>query len=182
MKFEFEVKIPVKELENLRNKLVSMGARKLGIFKQVDLYFQHPCRDFKLTDEVLRVRMQNGRTLLTYKGPRMKGKSKSRLEIQVEVSDQNKIISILKSLGFKLSYELRKVRELWEIGEVKIGLDTVDRLGNYVELEVISNDINEANRKIDEIISKLGLDAGKVTAKTYVELIFEKMGKRKSAT
>ena len=52
---------------------------------QEDVYYNHPLRDFRETDEALRVRSIDGRHYLCYKGPRLSGKAKVREEIEVTV-------------------------------------------------------------------------------------------------
>ncbi len=67
--WEVEQKFRLSELESLRRRLLEMGAIAKETEDQVDTYLRHPCRDFRATDEALRIRRIQGNALVTYKGP-----------------------------------------------------------------------------------------------------------------
>jgi adenylate cyclase class 2 len=68
---ELEVKVPCEDLAGLEGRLRRMGASHVEDLEQIDLYFSHPARDFGVTDEALRLRRENQRTAITYKGPKL---------------------------------------------------------------------------------------------------------------
>jgi len=85
MTFEVEVKIKAYNLEILEELLIEKGATIIDIINQRDHYFNHPSKDFQETDEAVRIREEGDLIYLTYKGPKIDKKSKSRIEEQVEV-------------------------------------------------------------------------------------------------
>ncbi|RLE83962.1 MAG: class IV adenylate cyclase, partial [Thermoprotei archaeon] len=95
--YEYEIKIKVENLEKIRKKLQEMNANFLGVIEELDIYFQHPCRDFRRTDEALRVRIYNDKLELTYKGPKISDEIKAREEINIELrhEDLQKIVELL---------------------------------------------------------------------------------------
>ncbi|HIH62261.1 MAG TPA: class IV adenylate cyclase, partial [Methanobacteriales archaeon] len=66
-----EVEVKAKTDHRIKKKLESIGAQKIRTEKQEDIYFNAPHKDFKITDEALRIRETPTRTLLTYKGPKI---------------------------------------------------------------------------------------------------------------
>ena len=88
---EVEVKASVKDFSGVREKLIQIGAVKIKKEHQRDVYFNAPHKDFGVTDEALRIREipENGenRIILTYKGAKMDDVSKTRKEIEVDVSE-----------------------------------------------------------------------------------------------
>lgn len=174
---EVEIKIPINDVERLRNMIRSKGTL-VSIIRQRDVYFQHPSRDFSLTDEALRLREENGKYQLTYKGPKISSISKTRTEITINVDDFNKTKQLLEYLGFKTFINITKTRETYKINESFISIDHVNGLGYYAELEKEVSDIKKVNETENELINlakDLGLDLTKSTRKSYLELLLNKI-------
>jgi len=83
MTVEVEIKAPCKDADA---KVTALGAVFVKSETQEDTYFTHPCRDFRKTDEALRVR-RTDRLVLAYKGPKRKSDLKVREEVEFEVPD-----------------------------------------------------------------------------------------------
>jgi len=175
---EVEIKIPVDDVERLRNMIKNKGTL-VSIIRQHDIYFQHPSRDFSLTDEALRLREEeNSKYQLTYKGPKISNISKTRIEITISVNDFNKTKQLLESLGFKTFINITKTRETYKINESFISIDYVNGLGYYVELEKEVSDIKKISETENELINlakDLGLDVTKSIRKSYLELLLNKI-------
>lgn len=175
---EVEAKYVVKNLDSVERELIKLGAKLLSIEREDDTYFQHPCRDFSLSDEALRLRVINGeRVELTYKGPRSGRGVKSRLEISVDVKDKPELIrDLLEKLGFKSVATVSKVRKVYGIPgvEVRVCLDEVEELGSFVEIEA-HGEPEGLSSVVTSIAEQLGLK-GSLVPKTYLELILEKRG------
>ncbi|WP_457548521.1 class IV adenylate cyclase [Archaeoglobus sp.] len=138
--------------------------------RERDFYFNHPCRDFLKTDEALRVR-KSERVFLTYKGPKIDKETKTREEIEVEIGDFDKALEIMKKLGFRLVAEVIKVRRIYRIGDATICVDNVKDLGEFVEIEVKSENVEKAKREIFKIADKFGLK--NPITKSYLEMLLE---------
>ena len=67
----------------LEARLASLGASWHGVSEQVDRYFNHPSRDFTVTDEALRLRSTPAGVAVTWKGPRLDTTAKTRREIEL---------------------------------------------------------------------------------------------------
>ncbi len=136
-----------------------------------DLYFTSPFRDFRKTDEALRVRVDDEGVKLTYKGPRVDRETKTREEIEVRVGGYEEIVEILERLGFKPYMEVVKRRRMYRIGDVLICVDDVEGLGRFVEIEKKSEKLEDAKKEVMEIAKKLGLNPEDSIRETYLEML-----------
>jgi adenylate cyclase class 2 len=157
-----EIEIKAKIEEDLSNKIIENNGVFLREVFQEDIYFNHPCRDFKESDEALRLRKEGNNFILTFKGRREEGKIKKREEIEAKVEES--IIEILERLGFKKVCIIRKKRKEFSLGNVKIFIDDVENLGKFIEIEG-----NE--EKIFNIMKMLGIK--EYIKETYLELIMK---------
>ncbi len=168
---EIEIKAPG-NLDEVKEKLRNLDAKRIGQKTQKDIYYQAPHRDFIETDEALRIRQENGEIYLTYKGPKIDDETKTRREIEIELKSLDKMDSILESLGFKKSMGVEKQRQLYSIEEYKIALDNVEGLGEFIEIETMTDTkdgYEEKKEKALDILKKL-VDSETIT-KSYLELL-----------
>ncbi|WP_048147974.1 class IV adenylate cyclase [Palaeococcus ferrophilus] len=142
-----------------------------------DTYYQHPCRDFAETDEALRIRVKrfNGHfeAFLTYKGPKIDERSKTRREIEVTIEDPDKYEELLKALGFREVTTVRKVREKYFVRKgVVVALDEVEELGTFIEAETLveeGQDVEGAVKELVELLKSLGVK--RFERRSYLELL-----------
>jgi adenylate cyclase class 2 len=176
MNMEVEAKFRIEEKE--AKKLLSIlmeNCRKTRIVRQRDEYYNHPCRDFSLTDEALRLRMESwkdkNKSFLTYKGPRVKGKYKGRMEITVEIpfSQTDLMKEILGRNGYRGVAIVDKERTYFDCGRVEVSLDKVSGLGTFLEIEAKK----DAEDVIQDFIKRIGV-RGILEEKTYLEMLLEK--------
>jgi adenylate cyclase, class 2 len=171
---EIEVKAELKDRRQVEARLRRLGAKAVGERRQVDLYFAHPCRDFGATDEALRLRLDGDRQVMTYKGPKLDSRSKTREEIEQPVEFES-MATTLRRLGFKDFLRVEKVRTDYSCGGVVISLDRVDGLGDFVELEVEDEDRERGLERILDIKRRLDIQGNET--RSYLELIVEKEDK-----
>ena len=184
MLFEVELKYPVTNLAATRQSLESLGASFEPPVDQSDFYFAHPSRDFKQTDEALRIRRVGGENFITYKGPKLDATTKTRREIELPLAAGNvgfqSFAELLEVLGFHCVFEVRKQRAAgvlsWEGIEVHVSLDTVGGLGDYVELEVVtqSGDAETAKARLVSLAGRLQLSRSE--RRGYLDLLLEQRG------
>ncbi|MCI4446712.1 MAG: class IV adenylate cyclase [Pyrobaculum sp.] len=157
------------DLSIVRQRLKALGFSLVASQEEVDIYFQHPCRDFAATDEALRVRIVGGRAYVTYKGPRMGAGAKTRVEISAEAGLD--VVEVFRRLGFVPVAEIRKMREYYSGGGFSVSLDWVDGLGEFVEVEKVVAEEGEVPQAVEEVrrlAAALGL--GEEVKETYLEL------------
>jgi len=185
--FEVEVKVPLETSEDIRVSLLEIGGRLLHTETQSDTYYNHPCKSFEDTDEALRLRSRQmhpntHRVIidgekpsfeLTYKGPRIDPKSKTRLELSLVLEDPTSADSILQQLDFKKVAEVVKIRTFYDVEGTTVSIDDVQDVGLFLELERVvydENKIDETRESIFNILRKLGLDPSTATRTSYLEL------------
>lgn len=166
---EVEIKSRCDDLDEIKNRIVDLGGTFISTELEEDFYFNHPSRDFGKTDEALRIRKVNDMIFCTYKGPKLGGKTKTRFEKEVQIHDADAMQEILIKLGFVLYGKVQKKRDVYLLNEVTICCDDVKGLGKFVELEMISNNRDEAEKRLFALAEKLGLSEF-ITA-SYLEMV-----------
>ncbi|MFA4955341.1 MAG: class IV adenylate cyclase [Candidatus Methanoperedens sp.] len=174
---EIEVKASVEEPKQLERSLIEFGATPIGLETQADTYYNAPYRDFGKTDEALRIRVEDGKSVLTYKGPKMDKVSKTRKEVETEIKDIDGMGEILSSLGFFPVATVTKKRKNFRMGDFFISLDEVRDLGHFMEVEIDVKDSRNFHEKVESIfrfMEKLGINRESSIRKSYLEMILEK--------
>jgi adenylate cyclase class 2 len=169
---EVEIKAYADNHEAVRRRLAGMGCRLARSVMESDTYFNHPSRDFARTDEALRIRREGAVSILTYKGPKLSSRAKTRFEVETEVGDAGASREILLSLGFTEVAVVSKRRDVFMYGDIEICIDEVEGVGNFIELEKRSDDREKAERELFELASTLGLS--RFERRSYLELKLEK--------
>ena len=177
---EVEVKARIDNIEEIKNKLTKINAKKDKIEYQEDIYFNSPIVDFAKTDEALRIRKtitnNKEKIFITYKGPKLDQKSKTRREIETEIKNQEEFQEIFENLQFKTVRKVKKNRQYYTIENYTISIDEVEGLEPYMEIETILNDNNNYDNelnKIYEIFETLGITNNFETT-SYLELLENK--------
>jgi adenylate cyclase, class 2 len=160
MAVEAELKAPCPGVEE---KVKALGAHFVKSERQVDTYFAHPCRDFKKTDEALRLR-RTDRLYMTYKGPKRKSDLKVREELEFPVGEEAR--DLLLRLGFTEAFTIRKMRRTYSLDGLTVCCDVVEGLGEYVEVE----SLGRADKGVVAVLVRLGV-GDKATTKSYSELL-----------
>ncbi len=159
--------------EKVKKALAKLGAKEISSGPMEDLYFSHPSRDFGKTDEALRLRKTKDSAELTYKGPRIQAEgSKAREELTLKTDNPLAIQRIIERLGFKEAHVVRKKRTSYLLDKLRVDVDIVDELGEFVELEVLTESPDRTKLLLETARSELGLE--RLEPKTYLELLIEK--------
>lgn len=172
---EVEVKVRVDHSE-IRPVLSEMGASKVGVEEQSDVYFAAPYRNFARTDEALRIRSLGGQAVLTYKGPKLDKVSKTRVEIETPV-DGTAAAKIFHALGFLEAGAVRKKREIFRAGDITVCLDTIEGLGEFLEVEIDVGDekyLESSRAQLFKFLSQFGLSEKDSIRTSYLEMLLEK--------
>ncbi|MBN1800468.1 MAG: class IV adenylate cyclase [Candidatus Lokiarchaeota archaeon] len=190
---EVEIKVEITDPAKLREEF----AKKNGVYKcsllHEDTYFNMPegLRDFRKSDEALRVRkslefdmnQENVKSrinyFLTYKGAKLSSKAKTRKELETIVEEGDKILDILKLLGFREVLTVKKERELYEFHHnsllIEALIDYIPILNRYfleVECQVIEGgEIEHFQDKLFEFLLEFGIKKDRSITLSYLELI-----------
>lgn len=174
---EVEVKAKINSFEEMEKRLAEIGAEKTKKEFQEDIYFNSPVVDFAQTDEALRIRTtredENQHIFITYKGPKIDSKSKTRKEIEMGIEDSQKCSDIFEAIGFKNVRTVRKNRQYYSYENFEISLDDVEGLNPYMEIEIALDDgadYSEAQNSIFDLFEQLGITDG-FERTSYLELL-----------
>lgn len=180
---EVEIKLSVKNDEYLELNLIKNGFLKGDLVEESDIYFNSDIHNFRKTDEALRLRRSDNKTtgvvknVMTYKGPKIDNISMTRKELETEVLDGDVCKEILCSLGFTQMYPVNKLRQYYFYQNMTACIDHVERLGCFLELEMIVEKDCERKRalqQINNILEKLGYYMEDTTRVSYLSMLQKK--------
>ena len=189
MSYEVEVKFKVTDPSTLIDQLAEMGALAKGKSDHADLYLAHPVRDFKQTDEALRLRRIGPENRITYKGPKRGGPTKTREEIELIFEPGNErfeqLSLLFERLGFRPVAIVRKTRQEFEVAHlgrpVSVVVDDATILGQFAEIETIAvdeSDLLEAQSAVLELAKQLNLHD--VEPRSYLRMTLEQSSQEMS--
>jgi adenylate cyclase class 2 len=187
--YEVEMKFRVADVETFEDRLRMFGGTLGQMVEEVDRFYQHPQRDFSITDECLRIRCRKlpdgtEAKFLTYKGPKIDQETKTRREIEIRLDWREPWETMLELLGFQERDIVRKFRRRCELlisnQLVEVVLDFLpelekrDGVGTFAELETIASESDWKEKR--ELIMNLAKDLGfsESIRISYLELLNEK--------
>ena len=132
---EREIKLRFASAEEAREAIVACGATPLlGRRLQEDCLLDTDDEELRRRRCVLRIRMENGKSRLTFKGPVQPGLMKIREEIETVVGDGDILLRVLKELGLHVWFRYEKYREEFAHEDVIVAVDETP-VGTFVEIE-----------------------------------------------
>lgn len=162
---ENEIRILEIDLENFIKQLEEMGAKKVGDWVQKRCTF-----DFKPAqrNKWFRLRTNGEETTLTIKEVEDKSKIDGTRELEINVSDFDKTLEILKELGYtpKALQENKRIRYMYE--GIEIDIDSWPMIPTYVEIEGKSVD------DVKQFLEKITFSKDKLTT-LDVQSIYEEI-------
>lgn len=169
---EVEIKAWCDNHTQIIDSIIKLGGKKISDLNEIDTYFNHPERDFAKTDEAFRLRKQNDKNKITYKGPKLSKKAKTRFESETSFEDYESMKVILEKLSFRETGVVEKNRTIYQYNGIDICIDRVKNVGDFVELEKMGEDKESIEKELFELASQLNLS--KFETKSYLELLLEK--------
>lgn len=153
---EIEARVKVENLEDLKQKLLGMGAELGGSEEQYDAIYKQKGREMELQRAgsfILRIRKVSGKdAILTFKA--LTEVTGSWKEHETTIGDAEEMHKMLKEIGYVVSLQVSKKREHLKLRDINICLDDVKEMGTHIELEVISENSDEGRRKLVELLDK----------------------------
>jgi adenylate cyclase class 2 len=132
---EREIKLRFADAESARAAVLHVGATPLrGRRLQEDCLLDSDDEHLRARRCVLRVRMDSGKSVLTFKGPVQASVMKVREELETIASDGTLLLKILEELGFRVWFRYQKYREEFALDDVIIAIDETP-VGTFVEIE-----------------------------------------------
>lgn len=166
---EFEAKFFPINKELLRAKLGEIGAILVIPERKMRRALINKKSCPQLTHDYIRVRDEGDLVRLSAKTHAVEGGNLSdQKEIDVIVSDYDKTISIIESLGFKFNVYQETLRETWEFQGSEIVIDTWPGLEPLCEIE------SESESEVERIAKLLDFDWEKKIITSVAELFAKK--------
>ena len=132
---EREVKLSFDSAESAREAVLAAGATPLlGRRLQEDALLDTPEGLLRDRRSALRIRMENGKSRVTFKGPVQPSTMKLREEVETVVGDGEVLLRIFGELGLQVWFRYEKYREEFSYDDVIVAIDETP-VGVYVEIE-----------------------------------------------
>ena len=141
---EREVKLSFPTADAARAAVVATGAKPLRARRlQDDALFDTADEWLRKRGCALRVRIDAGTSVLTFKGPVQPGAMKIREEHETAVADGDALRHVLQALGLHVWFRYQKYREEFAGRDVTLTIDETP-IGTFVELEGGDQGITDA--------------------------------------
>jgi adenylate cyclase class 2 len=132
---EREVKLSFESADAARAAVMAIGAAPVhGRRLQEDSLLDTVDEDLRRRRSALRIRVDGGRSLLTFKGPVQPALVKVREELETIVGDGHLLLRMLEELGFRVWFRYQKYREEFAIDDCIVAIDETP-VGVFVEIE-----------------------------------------------
>lgn len=152
------------KLKISENKLLALGAKKIGEVIQEDKYYRH-----KKTKEILRIRKEKNTDTILYSHRHIFGKEElvhSKKLTGKTLDEKNKDLQ----KNYIEAIQVNKRRIIFVYNSVIINLDDVDDLGQFIGFVILDK---SKKKNLDSVISKLNINSKAVT-ETYFDMLTRK--------
>jgi len=138
---EREIKLRFDSADAARSAVLATGAVSIrGRRLQEDCLLDTADETLHHRRCVLRVRMESGKSLVTFKGPVQPSDMLLREELETIVGDGPLLLRVLEELGFRVWFRYAKYREEFVLDDVIVAVDETP-LGTFVEIEGVDRGI-----------------------------------------
>jgi adenylate cyclase class 2 len=132
---EREIKLRFGSAQEARAAVLAIGAVPVGGRRfQDDALFDNEREELRERRCALRLRREEARSFVTFKGPVQPGPMKLREELETAVSDAGVLQRVLEHLGLRVWFRYQKYREEYALDGVVVAVDETP-IGTFVELE-----------------------------------------------
>jgi predicted adenylyl cyclase CyaB len=163
-----EIKARVENLGRIRELVKILDHTFVGLDHQIDTYFKTTNGRFKLRESSL-----SGPHLIFYLRDNLSG-PKSSIYQKIPVEDAPGLKNLLNKMQ-GIHTIIDKNREIYLYKNVRIHLDEVKKLGNFLEFEAVMNDRYNnrkvESRKVEYLMGKLGITNEDLISESYENLM-----------
>lgn len=162
-----EIKAKIERIEPLVSIIASLADTGPFDLPHHDTFFNCPSGKLKL-----RAFSESAGELIFYQRPQLKGPKLSIYQIST-TTDPDSLRNTLAS-AYGILGTVRKNRTLYLLGNTRIHLDRVDGLGDFLELEVVLEDLQTitCGESIAlDLMAKIGVLPNQLIPTSYLELL-----------
>jgi adenylate cyclase, class 2 len=132
---EREVKLRFDDAASARAAVIAAGATPLRCRRlQEDCLLDTADESLRRRRCVFRIRLESGKSLITFKGPVQPSLMKLREELETVVADGPVLLRVLEQLGYRVWFRYQKYREEFALEDVIATIDETP-VGTFVEIE-----------------------------------------------
>ncbi|XP_003382753.1 PREDICTED: uncharacterized protein LOC100631935 [Amphimedon queenslandica] len=174
MPTNIEIKARVKNLELLLEKARSISGSQGTRLEQEDVFFNSPNGRLKL-------RIENegaSGKLIYYTRNDISGPKQSDYTYTIVQNPKDLKETLRLALGVRGI--VKKVRQLFMVGQTRVHVDSVEGLGNFMELEVCmrkGQEMSEGTAIAEELMKDLGISDSDLVVCAYMDLLDAKNNK-----
>jgi len=156
---EREIKLRFESAEQAREAVLAAGATPLlGRRLQEDALLDTEDESLRRRRCVLRIRMEQGKSRITFKGPVQPSDMKLRDEFETVIGDGALLLHIFEELGFHVWFRYEKYREEFSHEDVTVAIDETP-VGVFVEIEGSEHGITSMAEALGRTSSDYILDS-----------------------
>jgi len=162
-----EIKMRVRDLESIRTRIEALSDGPPEVIEQEDTFFHCPQGRLKLR----RFSADHGE-LISYLRADVAGPRESSFVRSPTPDPASMVDALTDALG--VVGVVRKRRMLYRNGQTRIHLDEVDRLGTFLELEVVLTEGQSAEDGEEiarSLMAALGVSDDDLEPKAYIDLL-----------
>jgi predicted adenylyl cyclase CyaB len=162
-----EIKARIQSLDAIRRLVTDVLTSPPELISQIDTFFVVPRGRLKV-----RQFADGSGELIAYDRADQAGPKASSYTL-VSCADANALCAVLSRL-VAVKGRVVKRRELFLVGRTRVHLDDVERLGTFVELEVVLRDgdsIEDGQQEAWELMRRLGIAPESLVSSAYVDLL-----------
>ena len=165
---EIKARITSSQSKSIKKYLDNHSTESKGIDHQSDYYFKCPHGRLKL-------RIGNiENSLIYYEREEVIGLKSSKVILHKIKEDPHSLLDILKKTNSVLA-EVHKNRNIFFIDNIKFHIDSVKSLGNFLEIEAISEndqlDISTLKKQCNKYMKIFNIDNGMLVDKSYSDMV-----------
>jgi len=189
-KIEVEIRVWLKDRQEIENKLISLGAKVIYVSHLVDYWFCPKsitnCEDALIDNVGFALRIRESED--AYSGLKVASLECKKLfdgkdhslchEHEIVIGDVSGMKAILDDIGLKNFLIVDKERIVYKYKDVKFCFDKLRGLGDGLEIEVMTEDnLSETKEKIINMALELGIKKEEILEKSLTYLAMQKLGK-----
>ncbi|MDD5606635.1 MAG: class IV adenylate cyclase [Candidatus Pacebacteria bacterium] len=169
---EIEIRTKIDNLSSFENKIKKLGFKFKKETKQTDQYFGEINLYKKIGYAFLmRVRQEKNKCFLTYKGSKLY-KDGVWEEYNFEIKNHQQAVKMLEDMGLEKVISVKKKRKEYFLNNITICLDNIEKLGKFIEIELVSNKAS-GKKKLKDLMKKLGIKENQVIHKGYITMLLK---------
>jgi len=171
MRRNYEIKVPVTNIKLAKWKTGSyirkFDNRHHLVEMQKDIYYKVPGERMKL-----RIINNKSGNLIYYNRDEKDVKRISKY-ILAKAENPQELDEILRKF-FKILVVVSKTRDIYIADNIRIHLDNVEGLGDFIEFEIVYNNLISAKKKMKELIDYYELDEKDFIKESYSDMLLKK--------